>query len=93
MPDIKLVMNNRTKIDLIFVYNNVKYEVAAKRSHRTTVETGHKVLVYDPNHTRVTRSKITVESDYFIYDLQEDTVIDCELVGWQLSLRLGLDVV
>ena len=93
MPNIRLVMNNRTNLDLIFVYNNVKYEVAAKRSERATVEAGHKVSVYDPKHTKVTRKKITVEFDYFIYDLLQDTVIDCKLVGWQLSLHLGTDVV
>jgi hypothetical protein len=93
MPDIKLVMDNRTSLDLLFVYNGVKYNVPAKRSERTTVEAGHKVSVHDPNHTKVTRDKREVEYDYYIYDLIEDTVIVCELTGWQLKLRLGRDVV
>ncbi len=93
MPDIKLVMDNRTPLDLSFDYNGIKYDVRTKRSERVTVEAGHRISVYDPNHTRITRNKREVEHDYYIYDLIEDTVIVCELIGWQLSLRLGVDVV
>jgi hypothetical protein len=92
MPDIKLVINNRTNLDLIFVYNEIKHVVSAGRSERLMVKTGHRISVHDPNHTKVTKRKISVEPDFFIYDLSDNTTIDCNLIGWQLSLSLGVDL-
>ena len=90
MAEIKLVLNNRTPLDLIFSYNGIDYEISAKRSLTVTVEAGHQVSVHDPNHTRLTKRKVPTESDIFIYNLDKNTAIDCELVGWELKLRLGV---
>jgi hypothetical protein len=91
--EIRLTMKNRTKLDLIFRYNEIEYPIKAKGIHSATVEPGHHISVRDPNHTRVTRNKITVEPDYFVSVLERDITIDCELVGWQLQLRLGINVI
>ena len=93
MAEIKLVMNNRTQLDLIFRYNDCEYNIAARRSERATVEAGHRLSVRDPNHTRVTRQKIEVEPDFFVSILDRDIAIDCDLVGWQLQLHLGADII
>lgn len=93
MSEIKLVMRNRTNLDLIFSYNDVKYDVPAKRTERATVEAGDRITVRDPNNTRVTRQKREVEPDLFVSILDRDIVIDCDLVGWQLQLHLGVDII
>ena len=87
------MMDNRSNLDLLFKYNGFEYNVPAKRSERVTVEAGHRISVSDPNHTRVTKNKIEVEPTIHIHNLLEDSVIVCELTGWQLDLRLGRDVV
>jgi hypothetical protein len=92
MPEIKLVMRNRTHLDLIFRYNDAPYNVPANRTERATVEAGHRINVSDPHHTRVTRQKIEVESDLLVSVLDRDVVIDCDLVGWKLQLHLGVDL-
>lgn len=89
---IRLTMKNRTNLDLIFRYNDVEYEIKSKNLQSTVVEPGHYISVRDPNHTRVTRKKIIVEPDYFVSVLDRDITIDCELVGWQLQLRLGFNI-
>lgn len=90
---IRLTMKNRTTLDLIFRYNEVEYPIKAKGIEMAIVEPGYNISVRDPNYTKVTRQKITVEPDFFVSVLERDITIDCELVGWQLQLRLGINVI
>lgn len=89
---ISLTIKNRTKLDLIFRYNEVEYPIKAGGLQSDSVEPGHRISVRDPNNTKVTRNKITVEPDFFVSVLDRNITIDCELVGWQLSLRLGTNI-
>lgn len=90
---IRLTIRNRTKLHLIFRYNDVDYPIKASGIELHVVEAGHRISVRDPNHTKVTRQKITVEPTFFVSILDQDITIECELVGWQLDLRLGVSAV
>lgn len=90
---VELVLRNRTKLDLVFSYNGEDFEIRAHGIDRLTVEPGHTVSVRDPKHTRVTRKKIEVESEWWQYPISEKTVLDCELIAYQLKFRLGRDVI
>lgn len=91
--NIKLTINNRTNLDLIFSYDDVDYPVKRHDVHVTHVEAGDHISVRDPNRTKVTRNKFTVEPDYFVSVLDRNITINCELIGWQLRLSLGTNVV
>lgn len=93
MTQIKLTINNRTKLDLLFRYDESNYDVPAQRTLRITVEAGHMISVSDPNHSKATRSKRYVEPNFFNHSLEKDTVVDCRLTGWQLELNMGVDII
>ncbi len=93
MAVISLTLNNRTQLDLMFTYNEMKYEVAVGRQKTIRVEPGHRITVYPPDGARATRNKRFVEYEYHIYELQENSLVDCTLVGWQLDLRVRPDII
>ena len=90
---VEIVLRNRTKLDLVFSYDKEEFPISAHGSHRASVEPGHNISVRDPNHMRVTRNKREVESDWRITPVTQKTVLDCELIAYQLKLRLGRDVI
>jgi hypothetical protein len=90
MSEIKLVMRNRTNLDLIFTYKSTQYDVSAGMSKTVPVELGHLVSVHAPKGTKV--KKREVEPDFYIYALQDNIAIDCRLVSWQLQLSIGTEI-
>lgn len=93
MAEITLTLHNRTNLDLLFTYNKEQYDVPSRRMKVIRVEAGHMITVYPPKDAKATRNKRFVEYEYFPQDLQENAIIECRLVGWQLDLSVRPDII
>ncbi len=87
MSEIKLLLKNRTRFDLIFTYNGIKHDVSANNDKRVLAEAGHRISVNALKGLKAKKREI--EGDLFTSILKNDIAIECRLVGWQLQLRIG----
>lgn len=93
MAEITLTLHNRTNLDLLFTYNNSEYDVSAKGVKVIKVEAGHIISVYPPKNATATRDKRFVEFEYHVHELQKNSIVECKLVGWNLSLNFRPDII
>ena len=85
MDTIRLELQNRTKLVLTFQYEDDQWEVAPNGIHVEHVAKGGQVAVHPPK--REMAKGHFIEYDYFPEFLSEDTVLRCDLLGWNLELR------
>jgi hypothetical protein len=79
MPEIKLHLRNRTKAELRFTVGDATITLPPHGSRSVSAESGVRPFV----------SAEGLEGDMWIYDITEDTSLDCSLVGKELKLRAG----
>jgi len=91
MTAIKLELQNRTNLDLTFFYDESRFEIPARGSRVYTVEEGHQVSVFAPRNAKAKGHY--VESDLFVSTLERDIALKCELIAWQLQLRMSVPLV
>ena len=80
MSEIKLHLRNKTKAELVFsIGDDISIPVPAHGSKTVSAESGVRLYV----------SSEGLVGDMWIYDINEDTSLDCSLVGDELQLRVG----
>lgn len=84
---VRLELQNRTKLNLMFKYGDLVVEIDAQRSEVIRVPKGKQVEVSTRNGERV--KKMYVEPDFFIHELDSDTTLRCDLIGWELQLKVS----
>lgn len=88
MEKISLTLQNRTKWDVVFLYNKKEHSVIAGKSKTIKVRAGHHVYAIPPIDARDGRGNIRVEHDQTIFKLAKSATIECKLIGWQLDLTV-----
>jgi hypothetical protein len=88
MNKILLTLHNRTKWDVVFLYNKAEYPVIAGKREVIKVAPGHYVYAIPPRDARVARQNIPVEHDQTAFKLEKNSIIECNLIKWQLDLTI-----
>lgn len=80
MSEIKLYLRNKTRAELTFsVSNDVSVTIPPHGSRIVSAEKGIRPFV----------SSHGLAGDIWQYEINEDTSLDCSLVGEELQLRIG----
>lgn len=93
MEKISLTLQNRTKLDVVFLYNKKEYPVVAGKAKTIKVKAGLHAYVIPPVEARDARGNIPVEHDQTIFKLLKSATIECKLIGWQLDLTVKPNVI
>jgi hypothetical protein len=88
MLKISITLHNRTKFDVVFLYNKAEYPVIAGKMQMIKVKPGYYVHVIPPREARATRGNLHVEYDQTVFKLEKNSIIECKLIGWQLDLTV-----
>jgi hypothetical protein len=80
MPEIKLYLSNKTKVDVEFsIDDDISITIPAHSSRIVSAQSGINLYV----------SSKGLVGDMWIYEINEDISLDCLLVGEELELRAG----